>query len=63
VTEHAEKYSTARELADVIGVRVETVYDMAQTGEIPVAFRVGGRLRFDIPHVIRVLEQREKATP
>lgn len=42
-----EPLLTARELAAYLGVNVDTVYQKAQSGEIPVAFRAGPRLRFD----------------
>jgi excisionase family DNA binding protein len=42
-----EPYISAREVAQHIGASVDKVYELAQTGEIPVAFRIGPRLRFD----------------
>jgi len=48
-------YVTPQELAALLRVKVETVYDLAQRGEIPVAFRVGGRLRFDQEAVVAAL--------
>lgn len=55
------RYSTAKELAAELRVTVDTVYDWAQRGEIPVAFRAGSRLRFDTAEVVRVLADREQA--
>ena len=48
-----------KELADMLGVSLNTVYAMAQRGEIPVAFHVGPRLRFDIDQVLAALKARE----
>lgn len=48
-----------KELADMLGVSLNTVYSMAQRGEIPVAFHVGPRLRFDIDQVLAALKARE----
>ena len=46
-----KSYKTAAYVAHRLGVTKETVYDMAQRGQIPVAFRLGPRLRFDIDEV------------
>lgn len=51
----SDTYKTAQQVADKLGFSVETIYDWAQRGTIPVAFRVGGRLRFDIDAVVAAL--------
>ena len=38
---------TPQQVADQLAIRVETVYRMAQAGELPVACRIGPRIRFD----------------
>ena len=48
-----------KELADMLGVSLNTVYAMAQRGEIPVAFHVGPRIRFDQDAVLEALKARE----
>jgi excisionase family DNA binding protein len=50
---------TPQEVAAKLGVHVNTVYSMAQRGEIPVAFHVGPRLRFDLDEVLGALKARE----
>lgn len=50
---------TAQELATYLGVHPNTVYRLAQTGEIPVAFRAGPRLRFDRDAVLQAVQTRE----
>jgi excisionase family DNA binding protein len=36
-----------KQVAAFLGVRIETVYRMAQEGRLPVACRIGPKLRFD----------------
>jgi len=38
----------AKDAAELLGVHVNRVYEMAQTGEIPSLRRVGPELRFDM---------------
>ncbi|HEV8450549.1 MAG TPA: helix-turn-helix domain-containing protein [Gaiellales bacterium] len=45
------RIGTARDVAELLQVRVETVYAMAQAGELPQLRRVGVRLRFDLDRV------------
>jgi excisionase family DNA binding protein len=52
-------YLTAPELANAINASIDKVYEMAQTGEIPVAFRVGARYRFDLEAVVAAMAARE----
>ena len=52
---------TAQQVAVEIGASIDKVYEMAQTGEIPVAFRVGPRYRFDLDAVVAAMAAREKA--
>jgi excisionase family DNA binding protein len=54
------RYVTAKQLATQIGASIDKVYEMAQTGEIPVAFRVGPRLRFDPDAVVAALQKRQE---
>ena len=46
---------TAKELAAEIRYSVDTVYDMARTGRIPVAARKGRAVRFDLQAVRNAL--------
>src|SRR5207249_1976982 len=46
---------TAKELAAAIRYSLDTVYDMARTGRIPVAARKGRAIRFDLLAVRRAL--------
>ena len=46
---------TAKELAAEIRYSVDTVYDMARTGRIPVAARKGRAVRFDLQAVRKAL--------
>jgi len=50
-----ELYKTAEQVAFKLGYSVDTIYDWAASEKIPVAFRAGGRLRFDIDAVIAAL--------
>jgi len=42
----SEKYLTATQVAEMLQLNVETVYDMVNDGEVP-ATKVRGRWRFD----------------
>lgn len=42
------RIGTAADVAALLQVRVETVYAMAQRGELPELRRIGPRLRFDL---------------
>jgi excisionase family DNA binding protein len=42
------KVGTPKEVAALLGVHINTVYRMAQTGELPTLRRVGPQLRFDL---------------
>jgi excisionase family DNA binding protein len=57
----AVTYSTPREVAERIGVSLNTIYAMIQRGDIPVALRVGPRIRLDMDAVVQSLTDREKA--
>lgn len=46
----------ARDAAELLGVHVNKIYEMAQTGEIPTLRRVGPELRFDMEELERWLE-------
>ena len=46
---------SAKELAAEIRYSLDTVYDMARTGRIPVAARKGRAIRFDLQAVRRAL--------
>jgi excisionase family DNA binding protein len=50
---------TPKEVAATLQVHENTVYAMAQRGEIPVAFHVGPRIRFDLDAVLAALKARE----
>ena len=45
------RVGTAKQVAELLQVRVETVYSMAQSGELPTLRRIGPRLRFDLDAV------------
>lgn len=45
------RVGTAQDVAKLLHVRVETVYAMAQRGELPQLRRVGVRLRFDLDEI------------
>lgn len=42
------RVGTASDVATLLKLRKETVYRMAQTGELPSLRRLGPRLRFDL---------------
>jgi len=46
---------TAKELAAEVRYSLDTIYDMARTGRIPVAARKGRAVRFDLQAVRRAL--------
>ncbi|MBI0296831.1 helix-turn-helix domain-containing protein [Streptomyces sp. PRKS01-29] len=48
-----ERYLTPLDLADLIGVPVETIYQWRRKGTGPRGFRVGRHLRFDPEDVRR----------
>lgn len=48
---------TAKDVAALLKVRVETVYQMAQAGEIPSLRRIGPRLRFDLDEIERWMRE------
>ena len=48
---------TAKELAAEVRYSLDTIYDMARTGRIPVAARKGRAVRFDLQAVRRALAQ------
>ncbi|MBP8533083.1 AlpA family transcriptional regulator [Streptomyces sp. MK37H] len=48
-----ERYLTPLDLADLVGVPVETVYQWRRKGTGPRGFRVGRHLRFDPEDVRR----------
>lgn len=41
------KLVTPKDVADQLGIRIETVYRYAQDGVLPIACRLGPRIRFD----------------
>lgn len=51
------RVGTARDVADLLKIRVETVYQLAQTGELPTLRRIGPRLRFDLDAIEAWLRQ------
>jgi excisionase family DNA binding protein len=51
--------ATPKDVAEQLGIHINTVYSMAQRGDIPVAFHVGPRLRFDMDAVMQALRDRE----
>jgi excisionase family DNA binding protein len=51
--------ATPKDVAAALGVHINTVYSMAQRGDIPVAFRIGPRIRFDLDAVLEALKARE----
>jgi excisionase family DNA binding protein len=53
---------TVRELAELLGVPVKTVYRWRHRGEGPQPIRVGRFLRFDPADVSRWLEARKAAS-
>ena len=57
-----DRYLTPVDLADLLGVPVETVYQWRRKGTGPRGFRVGRHLRYDPEDVRRwVAEQMEEA--
>jgi excisionase family DNA binding protein len=52
---HAEgqtmRIGTPKEVATLLGVHINTVYALAQKGEIPTLRRIGPRLRFDLDQI------------
>lgn len=52
---------TVRELADYLGVPVNTIYKWRSMGEGPPAYKIGRHLRFDGRKVIEWIEK-QKAT-
>jgi excisionase family DNA binding protein len=48
----------SREVARLLDVHQETVYQMARRGELP-ATRIGGRLKFFADDVLRYLQERQ----
>jgi excisionase family DNA binding protein len=57
------RLATPKDVAAALDVHINTVYAMAQRGEIPIALHIGPRLRFDLDDVLTTLKQREKGTP
>ena len=55
------EYVSAQVVADRIGATVDTVYEYAQLGRIPVAFRLGARYRFDLDAVVEALAKAQDA--
>lgn len=55
------RVATVKEVAELLKVSEWVIYRMAQTGEIPVLFHVGPRLRFDLDAVIDSLVDKEAA--
>ena len=51
-----ESMMTARQVAELLGVHENWVYDRAATGELP-SYKIGGTRRFD-PHRDRLLHRR-----
>jgi excisionase family DNA binding protein len=51
--------ATPQQVAETLGVHINTVYALAQRGEIPVLFHVGPRIRFDMDAVLAALKARE----
>jgi len=60
IRELEEPYKTAEQVAFKLGYSIDTIYDWAQAGKIPVAFRAGGQLRFDLAQVVAALKEAEK---
>lgn len=50
-----ERLVTARDVADHLGFSLNTVYALAQKGEIPVAVKVGSKIRFRLSEVEQAL--------
>ena len=44
---------TAKDVAALLKVSVDKVYELAQQGELPTLRRIGPRLRFDLDEVER----------
>jgi excisionase family DNA binding protein len=42
------RLADAKTVAGELGVRIETVYRWAQDGKLPVACRLGPKIRFDL---------------
>ena len=57
-----ERLLTARELAEQLGFKADTIVDWFERGEIP-GFRIGGRLRFRVSEVEAWLEERRGPAP
>ena len=53
----AGKLLTAKQLGAELSLSLDSIYDMARTGRIPVALRQGRALRFDAQAVRRALAQ------
>jgi excisionase family DNA binding protein len=54
-------YLTAREVADLLQLNVETVYILIAKEQLP-AMRVGGRWRFDEPELRKWLKTQRSTT-
>jgi excisionase family DNA binding protein len=54
------KLIDAKTVAAELGIRVETVYRMAQEGRIPVALRIGPKIRFDRDEIERLVGSGER---
>jgi len=57
IRELEEPYKTAEQVAFKLGYSVDTIYDWAQAGKIPVVFRAGGQIRFDLDAVVAALRE------
>jgi len=52
-----DRYVTAQELADTLALPLASVWHHARNGTIP-ALRLGSAYRFDLAHVIEVLQEK-----
>jgi len=59
IRELEEPFKTAEQVAFKLGYSVDTIYDWAQAGKIPVVFRAGGQIRFDLTDVVAALKEAE----
>jgi excisionase family DNA binding protein len=57
-----DRLLTARELADVLGLKPGTVLDKFERGELP-GFKFGGAVRFDLGEVLAVGRRDNAAGP
>jgi len=56
------QYLTANEVAELLKLNVETIYDMVGHGELPAA-KIRGRWRFDASELRKWFKKHRSSTP